>query len=994
MPYFSFIHPGALWLLLILVPLWALALLTPRRLSPLRFWASLGLRSTLIVLLVLAIAGTQFVSGVDQLTTVFLIDSSDSVSPSMRSRAEAFVQDALEEMPEGDQAAVIIFGENALVERAPTSSRTLGRITSAPVAVRTNIEEAIQLGLALFPADSEKRLVLLSDGGQNTGQAQEAAQLAVTRGVPIETVSLAGPGTGDEALVADLQAPETVREGQDVELIASVESTVAQAATLRVFADQEVVVDRTVQLEAGSNQFRVTVPAEGQGFRRYRAQIEPQQDARVQNNESAVLVQVQGPPRVLLVASDASDAENLRAALQAANVTAEISAPAQVPTDLTSLTAYDAVVLVNVAARDLPVQSVAALPVYVRELGRGLVMIGGDESYGVGGYGDTPIEEALPVYMDVRDREERPDLALVFVIDKSGSMDACHCSGPNRQNIQTSPNGEPKIDIAKEAVIQAAGLLSERDTLGIVAFDTTARWVLPAVQGASTADVSGAISPVRPRGNTNVRSGLLAAEDVLNNTDAQIKHVILLTDGWGEGGSNVDLAERMRDSGITLSVVAAGTGSATFLDTLAQAGGGRYYASDTMTDVPEIFLQETIMAAGNFIVERPFLPVVTADSPILGGVSSAGLPPLYGFNGSTLKDTARNVLVTDDDSPLLAQWQYGLGRSIAWTSDTRGQWARDWVQWQQFPQFAAQMVGWVLPTSDVQSIATEIELTGGQATVVATLEDINDATGEDLELTARLVPSSNHDLTDDDETALEQDITLEQVAPGEYRAVLESPPPGSYLVQIQGQHNGRAVAQQTSGLVVPYSAEYRQDQEDPELLASLRNLTGGSELAAPAAAFDHTIANVVRAQEIAMPLLLLVLVLLPLDIALRRLLFQQRDVQQAQAWLGGRLRLAARGSAGDAASPTGGSTLERLSQAKRRAVSSGQKASQTSSQNQQQSEAGQHSPPVPPRSTPDTPAPPAAAPASPPPASDEDQDPLERLRAAKARARRRVRGED
>src|SRR5262249_11969287 len=176
-------------------------------------------------------------------------------------------------------------------------------------------------------------------------------------------------------------------------------------------------------------------------------------------------------------------------------------------------------------------KAVATVPVYVRELGRGLVMVGGDRSYGVGGYGRTPIEEALPVYMDVRNREERPNLALVFIIDKSGSMDACHCSGPNRQTAQFRQGGVPKVDIAKDAVVQASALLSEQDTLGIVTFDDGAHWVLPARQGVSAAEVQDAVASVAPQGSTNVRAGLLAAEDTLLRTDARIKHAILLTDG-------------------------------------------------------------------------------------------------------------------------------------------------------------------------------------------------------------------------------------------------------------------------------------------------------------------------------------------------------------------------------------------------------------------------------------------------------------------------------
>lgn len=384
-----------------------------------------------------------------------------------------------------------------------------------------------------------------------------------------------------------------------------------------------------------------------------------------------MMVRVGGVPRVLLVEGKPGEGQNLKEALAAAEVSAELVAPEAVPADLAGLGDYEAVVLLNVPAQALPVKAVANLPLYVRELGRGLVMIGGDRSYGIGGYSRTPVEEALPVYMDVRNREERPDLALVFVVDKSGSMDSCHCSGPNRQTAQFRQGGTPKVNIAKDAVVQASAVLNERDTVGVVAFDGNAHWVLPVQRGPTGEDIQSALAPVAPEGGTNVRAGLQAAEEALKNVDARIKHVILLTDGWSDGGDNTDIAQRMRDAGITLSVVAAGGGSADYLGQLAAAGNGRFYPVENMEDVPQIFVQETITAVGNYLVEEPFTPRYASPSPILEGLD-AGLPQLYGYNGTTAKETATTVLVGLDDAPLLAQWQYGLGRAVAWTSDAKG----------------------------------------------------------------------------------------------------------------------------------------------------------------------------------------------------------------------------------------------------------------------------------------------------------------------------------
>jgi Mg-chelatase subunit ChlD len=975
--YLSFIYPGALLLLLLLVPLWALALYGPRRLGRRRFWCSLVLRSALLTALILSLAGTQLVRRVDQLTTVFVVDSSDSVGPEARAQAEQFIRDALGAMPEGDRGAIVVFGENALVERAPSPDQGLRRLLSVPVVSRTNIGEALSLGLALLPADTEKRIVLLSDGGENAGDARTATELAAARGVPIEVVSLEQQGVDDRVQISDLRAPAQVRKGQSLNLEVITESTTTGPATLRLRAGDRIIGEQTVQLKPGRQTWSFPAKPESDGFVRYAAEIEMGGDTRKQNNEAAALVDVQGEPRVLLVEGVAGDAQNLAAALKAARMNPTTVAPQSMPVGLADLGGYDAVVLVNVHAGAIPAAAMQTLPAFVRDLGHGLVMIGGDRAYGVGGYSKTPIEAALPVDMEVKDKERRPDVALVFVIDKSGSMAACHCSGPNMGSARLS-SGVQKVDIAKDAVLQASAMLQKDDQLGVVAFDSAPHWAIEPQKVPSLDQIQQAIAPVAPNGQTNVRGGLLAAKDALEKVQARVKHVILLTDGWSSGGDNADIAQELRDEGITLSTVAAGAGSAPFLERLAQTGGGRYYPAVNMEDVPRIFVEETIKAVGSFIIEQPFVPMLTGDSPILRGLTNGGWPTLYGYNGTQLKQAAREILRSPDGDPILAQWQYGTGRAVAWTSDTKGKWGTDLVRWDQFGRFAAQLVGWTVPAKDAGQLAAEARVEGTQAIISARL---NDAAGR-----PRTDATINATLVNPDGTS--QALTLKQVAPGQYQSSLASPSTGSYLVQVAAGKGGEGIAQATVGLVVPYSPEYRQRSGNPALLESIARTTGGQVLQTPGTVFRHDLRAVHRAQEIGLPLLLLALLLLPLDIGMRRLSLRRADITEARNALRSRFQ--------KGAAPAAPPVLGNLQRAKARAQARQQRAPIES----QPPPATAAPTVIPQPATPRRAAPhierPAEeethaaaedpAPVDPPPVED---DPMARLRAAKARANKR-----
>jgi uncharacterized membrane protein len=990
--------------LLLLVPAliltFGLHLAARRRTGKGRRRVALLVRTLLLTALVFALAGFRLVLPFDRLATVFVVDLSDSVGEAGHEDALAFVRDSLKIMPEGDVAGIVAFGKGALVERLPAELRDIDRIASAPVTSATDIGGALRLASALFPDDAQKRIVLLSDGNDTTGQGQAEAALASARGIQVETKTI-GLGATDEVLVDRITAPSTSRLGEEIEVSAEIRSTTAQPATVRLFANGVQVGEKHVDLDQGTTPvtFRVK-PAEA-GFLRFRVVVEAALNTFSQNDRADANTIVQGEPRTLVVSGDEAVANELVGALKTERQNVDQLPAEGLSSDPLTLAAYDSIVLVDVPKTDLTGRQMLALQVYVRDLGKGLVMVGGPHAYGAGGYEKTPIEETLPVDMGVRSREKQPDIALVVVIDKSGSMDACHCNSFN--GGQGGPGsgiaGVRKVDIGKEAILRAAAAMTSRDEIGVVAFDSSAHWVVHTQPLGGVGDLQGQIAGIQPLGQTNIFSGLSEAVKSLEGVTAARRHIILLTDGWSSSGQYDQIIAQMKAAGITLSTVGAGGGSNPFLQQLATQGGGRFYAAANPASIPDIFLKETQQVSGQQIVEETFHPIQTSSSPILRGLDQ-GFPQLLGYNGTTAKAAAQTVLVTARDDPLLAQWQYGLGRSVAWTSDSTGRWAKAWVGWDEFSRFFSQLVAWTFPGEETGGIEASF-VTEGSNTKIRVESVAEDGSPRDFYQTA--VSITDPDLTS-------RAVGLTQVAPGVYEAPLGEIGAGAYVVRVSQTRPGTTALGRTLGLVAPTPAEYRLLGSNDAFLATLRSATGGRAVETAAEPWVHDLEATDAYTDLWPALLILALLLWPLDIALRRVSVGRRELADAGAWVRGGWRrsrriaprpvevsgmLAARDRA------TGASARAAIlrEDPPQGAAASGSAASPVAASSSTPERSVAAVAPAPARRPVTQPAPPAPlAPAPPPMASpatpatataapDDGGDTLARLREAKKRAR-------
>jgi uncharacterized membrane protein len=845
---------------------------------------SLTLRVAIMALTALALAGTQISRAADKLAVIFLVDVSDSIGAEIQAAQIEYVRQSLHSMGPDDVSGVIVFGANSVPEHPVNAVRELPAIQSAPVKSSTDIAEAIRLGLALFPNDAAKRMVILSDGRPTVGDTDAAIRLAAAAGVEISYAAFTQE-PGPEVQVTDLRVPTGVTAGQPFDLSLTIDAEEATSARVTIQASGEIVHQEVVNLRAGSNSYTLTLAGTDAGFKDFQAQVEPTSgDNFYQNNKLSAFSQVIGPPRVLLVSTSSTEGQYLIPALEEAGVTVDRAGPNDIPIGLAPLAQYDSVILANVPATDLSPQRMETLQSYVRDLGGGLIVIGGPNAYGPGGYFQTPLEETLPIEMQIRDQQRLPQLTIAYVIDRSGSMGV-----PGDGDI-------PNIELAKEAIIRSIDFLQPTDRAGVVSFDSVGYWIADIQPVYDRIALQRLVASLRASGGTDILAGMtLVARDLINDPSDR-KHIILLTDGGANPRNLVELSGQLYDeAGITTSVISIGGSAPAFLNEMAVAGHGNFHGVTNVESIPTIFTLETVLATRSYILEEPFVPSLSTSSPIMEGINSA--PQLLGYVAATPKQTAQVILrgPAPYNDPILTTWQYGLGRAVAFTSDATARWGAQWVTWENYIRFWSQAIHWTITEGASSNLEMRVLMEGEQARVMIDARDDAGQFLNGLNMQASVVDptqsSSDGPLT----------LPLRQVAPGRYEALFTPQQEGAYFLGVSGQgtvNDQPFEVSQRAGWVMSYSSEYNilNRGVDLNLLRDMASLTNGRDmLEDPALPFTHNLI----AQNARTPLwpwfLLFALLLLPFDIGVRRLIITLSDLRRARVAIFGRVPAMAEG---------------------------------------------------------------------------------------------------
>ena len=665
-----------LGLLLILGVGYAVSLVDRSR--PLKV-ASFLCRVVAVVLLALALCRPFVLRETRDLHVVFLVDVSESVDLPAVIEAVPEIERSIRSLTPSDSYSIGILGAGVRFLKSTDEMTVLlqqWRDGIADDAFRsaTRLPEGLLTSRLKFPASKARRIVLYSDGRETHRPLSEAMPLLAKEEIDVLWRPLVGVQAQEAAVVGVETSASAAFEGETVRMRVKLAANQAQNAKLRVLHQGVVMRELDVALEEGSQEVDVDVPMTTPGKSVWKAELAPGQDHFPLNNQSSVTVQVTGKPRLLILHDTPKTMRNLSRALKKQEIEVDVRGVRGLPESMEGLLAFDAVVLADVPATAMTSQQMEWLKQYVLEFGGGIAMLGAENTYGLGGYYKTPVEEVLPLISRFEKEKENPSLAIALVMDKSGSM-----------------QGLP-IELARQAAKASVEVLSGRDQIGVVGFDGQPQIISELRRAAESEAIHAAIDSLATSGGTNVYLGMVAGKDMLDNATAKIKHMIVMTDGQTSAADFHGLVQAMTENGITVSSVALGTSAAReLLATIADLGRGRYYETVDPATVPQIFTKETMQASRSAIKEDLYSTLITGDHAMLSGYREKDLPFLLGYVMTEPKPTSQVLLAAETGDPLLAVGRYGLGTGMAYTSDLSEKWGAEWLAWDECGKFWAQV---------------------------------------------------------------------------------------------------------------------------------------------------------------------------------------------------------------------------------------------------------------------------------------------------------------
>ena len=812
--------------------------------------ASAGLRLLTLVFLVLVLAGIRYRLPSDRLTVTFLLDQSLSAR-----RQQTFIHEYLEKAlaarPARVQVAVVHFAGEAALELPASSPPYIPKNSHRLNRDESNLAAAVQFGAAAQPPGQSGRLVLISDGRQTRGDLLQAAEASA-----LELDCVAIPADHEpEVLVEELRCPSSVAQKTPFDLVATLAATQAtKGADLQLLRNGKPAGKFRVDLKEGRNVFLLPQEGEKAGVARYELRVSAEKDGELANNRASGLTLVEGPSRLVLI-HPRGTSPSLAGVLEQNGALVDALSPDQLPEDLGEWLSYQGIVLDNVPSTDLSSEQLESLAALVREAGVGLTMLGGPDSFAAGGYAKTPLTEALPLDLRVRRSLMTPPTAQLHILDKSGSMSEVS-------------KGVEHMAMAREASIAALELLTSEDQFGVLGFDDAFKWVVPVQAPNNPKALAGRIATLRAGGGTDLFPALQEGVTRLASNPLSSRHILILSDGATAPANFDKLAQEAVSKRIVLSTVAVGDGAdLVFLERLARNGKGRCYVADSAHALPRIFARETLLSSRSAFDEKPAALRTASAHPLLQGVAVDSAPALLGHNLSTPRGVPHRVLIeTSAGDPVLAVGRYGLGKTAAYTGDDGRRWSTPWARSPDFSKLLLQTVRWTLP----QSQQGPLEVSAGLDTM------------QRLQVTARISPELAPQglvgalLAPDGHS---QTLEFVQMAPDRYEVHAEFAGSGTFVLSLSTPDGAVRV---TQPVALQRSQELAGGPVQEELLRQAAERSHGRYQPLPAEVFRQPRHGPAFFRDLQAPLLQACLLLLLLEVAVRRLPWPKRAESAVQ----------------------------------------------------------------------------------------------------------------
>lgn len=876
----SFERASTLWLL---PPAFALVFWLSRRslagLSPGRWWAANITRCVVLLLLLLAMAGAQWNRRHDALSVIYVVDQSRSIPEKLKQDSWMFVRETSRDIRPEDRTGLLSFDADSYIEQLPQKPGPDGglhvdRLSPPLRADRTDLAQAMRMAMAMFPQDTAKRMVVLTDANQTQGDVLTEIRTAAANNIAVDVVPLRYKHR-NEVMFEKLQAPAYAHLHDQIPLKLLLRSERPTTGRIMLYHDG-VPVDPTgkghrVELQPGVNPLTIRLALHHTGAHKFEARFEPDDptaDEIVQNNVARAFTNVEGEATVLYLHHPGGDESHrleddqpLIAALESERIRVVTASAAEADMDPARLQQYSAVILANVPADAFNETQHRSLASYVRDLGGGLIMVGGDDSYGAGGWQGSAVEDVMPVRFDVDETKQIPRGALVVI------MHACEMPQGNMWTTETC--------------LAALKTLSRLDYFGVV--DWTARgydWAIPLRLADDKKGVERQIRKMQSSDMPDYHQPMdIALTGLKARTDASQKHVIMISDGDASAPSPA-LLNKYRGAKVTVSTVSVfphGNREIATLKDIAHRTGGKYHAIANSGDekkLPQIFIKEAKIVRRPLIREAQFQPKRrSALSEILDGITG-DLPTLNGYVVTTPRSPAEIdlPLVSDKGDPILAHWQRGLGRTVAFTSGWWTHWCGDWPSWPGYSKLWAQAVRWCMSQGSAANFEVMTRIEGDVGKVV--IEALNKETAylNFLQIQGNVLGPDGR----------ARSIQLEQTGPGRYEADFPVSDSGTYLVNVHAAGGDEKPALIRTGVSVSYSQEFRQLGANETLLRQMADLAAfGRLLEGPTdqtPIFEHNLPETVSHQPIWHMLLALTVALFLIDVAVRRIAVDPRAV--------------------------------------------------------------------------------------------------------------------